>query len=64
MMYPHHLQCKVTKSKAPFILNLICYRGKNKVAFIFSNENVLGLTKCFAIDDDVEKHTSRSQGYR
>jgi len=30
----------------------ICHRGKNKVAFIFSNESVLGQAKCFAIDDD------------
>jgi len=26
--FPLHLQCKVTKSRPPFILNLICYRAK------------------------------------
>ena len=35
MMYPHQLQCKVTKSRTPSVLNLICYREKNKAAFIF-----------------------------
>ena len=52
MMYPHHLQCKVTKSATPLILNLICYRGKNKVALIFSNENV---------DDDVNQPSGRQE---
>ena len=50
MMYPHHLQCKVTKSRTPSVLNLICYRRKNKATFIFSNENV---------DDDVNWASQR-----
>ena len=33
--FPLHLQCKVTKSRTPSVLNLICYREKNKAAFIF-----------------------------
>ena len=38
----HHLQCKVTKSRTPSVLNLICYKRKNKGNFIFlyDNDNV------------------------
>ena len=45
---PLHLQCKVTKSVSPFILNLICYRGKKISGLSFSTITIT-LTKTLSI---------------